>query len=122
MEWYLRIVLRLNVQLDALLTQLVFEHSMKVRVEADPDTITSAVKSPTKSGSRDGKSTGDDKRPPSKKKGSAKSKSPSGRINNLVTTDLSNIAELRNWIQLFFKSPLEVVLCVVFLYNILGWR
>ncbi|KAE9407796.1 hypothetical protein BT96DRAFT_986429 [Gymnopus androsaceus JB14] len=106
MEWYLRIVLRLNVHLDALLTQLVFEHSLRIRVKADPDSVSSAKSSPNAQS------------PESSKKGG---KSPSGRINNLVTTDLANISELRNWVLIFFQRPLEFVLSVVFLYNILGW-
>ncbi|KAE9384622.1 hypothetical protein BT96DRAFT_1007888 [Gymnopus androsaceus JB14] len=55
------------------------------------------------------------------KKSGGATKSTSGRINNLVTTDLSNMAELRNWMFVFLQRPFEFVLSAAFLYGILGW-
>ncbi|KAF9078002.1 hypothetical protein BDP27DRAFT_1207896 [Rhodocollybia butyracea] len=106
-EWYLRVVLRLSVQFDALVTQLVYEHSLRIRVKADPGSSAASEK--------------DDKVDKNKKGGKSGIKSQTGRINNLVTTDLSNIAELRNWVMTFFGRPVEFLLSVVFLYGILGW-
>ena len=63
-----------------------------------------------------------------------------GKINNLVTTDLANITNARDFLYLrrstfnIFKQrgalisgtvvyvPLQVALCIAFLYAILGWR
>jgi hypothetical protein len=45
-----------------------------------------------------------------------------GRINNLVTSDLQNITESRDFLFLVLSAPLNIVFGVVFLYAILGWR
>jgi hypothetical protein len=45
-----------------------------------------------------------------------------GKINNLVSTDLGNIVDASNPLLLFLYVPLEISLCIVFLYVVLGWR
>ncbi|KAL0950644.1 hypothetical protein HGRIS_007432 [Hohenbuehelia grisea] len=60
------------------------------------------------------------------KKPEAVSKKPSvsklqGRITNLVTTDLANITEARNFVFLLIPLPLQLLLCLVFLHTVLGW-
>ncbi|KAE9389843.1 hypothetical protein BT96DRAFT_946568 [Gymnopus androsaceus JB14] len=140
MEWYMPIALRLNVQVDALITQLVFENSLRIRVKAN--TAGAPGKSAPKSTESESKKKGteggdpspqqqpqqpqkqktpDDKRGKKGKKSGGATKSTSGRINNLVTTDLSNMAELRNWMFVFLQRPFEFVLSAAFLYGILGW-
>ncbi|PSS37122.1 hypothetical protein PHLCEN_2v995 [Hermanssonia centrifuga] len=44
-----------------------------------------------------------------------------GKINNLVTTDLSTFEGGQNFLLLLFFTPFQIVLSVVFLYAILGW-
>jgi len=44
-----------------------------------------------------------------------------GKITNLVSTDLNNIVDGRDFPMLFISLPLQIVLCIVFLYKILGW-
>lgn len=44
-----------------------------------------------------------------------------GKINNLVTSDLSNIMGARNFLRLIVYTPVSLVFCIVFLYAILGW-
>ena len=44
-----------------------------------------------------------------------------GRITNLVSTDLSNITSGRDFPMLFTSLPLQVILCIIFLYEVLGW-
>ncbi|KAF7304266.1 hypothetical protein HMN09_00827900 [Mycena chlorophos] len=44
-----------------------------------------------------------------------------GRINTLVTVDLRNINEARNFLFLFVLIPFEVIGSIVFLYQVLGW-
>ncbi|KAG6919579.1 hypothetical protein DXG01_004242 [Tephrocybe rancida] len=44
-----------------------------------------------------------------------------GKINNLVTTDLMNIIESRDFLFVLVYMPLQVTLCIVFLYLVLGW-
>ncbi|KAJ3727277.1 P-loop containing nucleoside triphosphate hydrolase protein [Lentinula guzmanii] len=95
-EWYLRISLRTVVRLEALLTQLVFEHALRIRVKGEP---------PSSSIETD--------------KGHRKSNLV-GKITNLVTTDLSVISDARNCIALVSEIPILFALYAVFLYNILG--
>jgi hypothetical protein len=45
-----------------------------------------------------------------------------GRINNLVTSDLYNITEARDFLFIVLHTPLNIALGAVFLYAILGWR
>jgi len=45
-----------------------------------------------------------------------------GKINNLVTTDLNNITDGRDFMFLVVYAPLMTIACVVFLYEVLGWR
>ena len=44
-----------------------------------------------------------------------------GKITNLVLTDLDNIVGGRDFPALFILLPLQIVLCIVFLYKVLGW-
>ena len=44
-----------------------------------------------------------------------------GMITNLVSTDLNNMAGGRDFPMLITSLPLQIVLCIVFLYKVLGW-
>ncbi|KAF7340454.1 Multidrug resistance-associated ABC transporter protein [Mycena venus] len=44
-----------------------------------------------------------------------------GKINNLVTVDLGNIVEARDFLHLLISIPLQLALGIWFLYDILGW-
>ncbi|KAF8264357.1 hypothetical protein EI94DRAFT_1871035 [Lactarius quietus] len=145
------------VRTTAIVTQLVFEHALRIRMKAE--TMSSPAATPTATpeahsevttldngsvveinivseeagrameepqsepsttaasrikGKRKDESTGSD----SSKEEGDKLGSPSnlvGRMNNLVLTDLENLVDV-----LYFL--LQVVVCIWFLYNILGWR
>ncbi|KAF9062353.1 P-loop containing nucleoside triphosphate hydrolase protein [Rhodocollybia butyracea] len=98
-EWYLRVSLQIVVRLQALLTLLVFEHALRIRIkESDSSNLSGVSK--------------DDHKKPS---------SLFGKINNLVTTDLAVIEEARNVIVLISEIPVLLVLWAWFLYSILGW-
>ncbi|KIK58410.1 hypothetical protein GYMLUDRAFT_246115 [Collybiopsis luxurians FD-317 M1] len=92
-EWYFRVSLQFLVRMEALLTQLVFEHALRIRVKADSSSD-------------------------SKEK---RSSNLIGRINNLVTTDLAVINGARHCIFLISDLPAMIVFYAVFLYTILGW-
>ena len=44
-----------------------------------------------------------------------------GKITNLVSTDLNNITDGRDFPMLLIALPLQIVLCIIFLYKVLGW-
>ncbi|KAJ3805170.1 hypothetical protein F5876DRAFT_70030 [Lentinula aff. lateritia] len=89
---------------------LLFEHALRIRVKPDPSSSTTSVPANSKPPSTTRKSTQ-----------SKKIKSQAGLSNNLITTDLSNITELRNGVLILFQRPVEFVSSVVSLERILGW-
>ncbi|KAJ7919040.1 P-loop containing nucleoside triphosphate hydrolase protein [Mycena leptocephala] len=163
-QWYIYLATRTLVRCEALITQLVFEHALRIRVKAetaektsssgtstpadterpslieqedsngsgdetlnsvDADTMSrdetlqassSSIKSTTSSKAKD---KAKDKEV--EEKPTAASENLVGKITNLVTTDLGNIVDSRDFLFLFLLIPLEIILCVIFLYMILGW-
>ncbi|KAJ7785936.1 hypothetical protein B0H16DRAFT_1681200 [Mycena metata] len=165
-QWYIYIATRTLVRCEAIITQLVFEHALRIRVKAetaekapssgtstpadseapspidqeesggsgdetlnsaDPDTrsrdetlqaSTSSIKSTTSSKGK-GKEMKEVK--PEEPAESTNASNLVGKITNLVTTDLGNIVDSRDFLFVLLLIPLEVILCVIFLYNVLGW-
>ncbi|KAJ7785923.1 hypothetical protein B0H16DRAFT_1657372 [Mycena metata] len=167
-QWYIYMATRTLVRCEAIITQLVFEHALRIRVKAetaekapssgtstpadseapspidqeesggsgdetlnsaDADTqsrdetlqaSTSSIKSTTSSkGKGKGKETKAVK--PEEPAESPNASNLVGKITNLVTTDLGNIVDSRDFLFILLLIPLEIILCVVFLYNVLGW-
>ncbi|KJA13742.1 hypothetical protein HYPSUDRAFT_72890 [Hypholoma sublateritium FD-334 SS-4] len=58
---------------------------------------------------------------PKEKEKEKKNNNLIGKINNLVTTDLNNILESRDFLLLVQFVPLQLCLCTTFLYQVLGW-
>lgn len=157
-----------TVQAECMLTQLVFEHSLRIRMKAEtqessvvpnatlnseatppyastsngasgpegfetseiasghstqpvtsPNDPRSEIRSTKSESSKTFDNASTAKRPP----GRSSANNLVGRINNLVTTDLGNIVDARSsFLYLLIFVPLQMTLCMVFLYNILGWR
>ncbi|CAK5281371.1 unnamed protein product, partial [Mycena citricolor] len=84
-------------QAKSILTELVFEHALRIRVKAEAQ------------------SEGTDGSP---QKGQS---NLVGKINTLVAADLNNINEARNIMFILVLVPIQVVGSVMFLYQILGW-
>ncbi|KIK69636.1 hypothetical protein GYMLUDRAFT_236138 [Collybiopsis luxurians FD-317 M1] len=84
---------RYMLQITGVLNQLLLRHALRIRIDAGHQ--------------------------PEKDK--EKSDNFSGRLNNLATSDASEVAELADfWIR-FSCFPLEVALCLWFLYSVLEW-
>ncbi|RPD67396.1 P-loop containing nucleoside triphosphate hydrolase protein [Lentinus tigrinus ALCF2SS1-6] len=94
-SFYQFLAARVWVQAAAMLTQLVYNHALRVRVKADVD-----------SGQTEG--------PP---KGS---KNLSGKLFTLATSDVANLLEGREFLQILF-APFWILACIYFLYALLGW-
>ncbi|KAI0824512.1 P-loop containing nucleoside triphosphate hydrolase protein [Trametes gibbosa] len=172
-QWFVYHQSRLGVRLQAVLTELVFEHALRVRMkaetsetsEATPSSVSTVVATPDNVSQTDtdgesisrteegvahsavaststavaadsgsstkgkGKSTSEsapsvkeEATPPKTDPAKAGSKHLVGRINNLVSSDLSSMDYIAMWtIFLTIESPFQVVLCIIFLYQILGW-
>ncbi|KAJ3512113.1 hypothetical protein NLJ89_g3715 [Agrocybe chaxingu] len=92
LQWYIYVATRMVAQIEAALTQLIYERALKMRAGAT------------------GSSGADDDTP-----------KQSLNINSILTTDLFNIREARDFLTLAVYIPLHVGLAIVFLYRVLGW-
>ncbi|OSD00621.1 P-loop containing nucleoside triphosphate hydrolase protein [Trametes coccinea BRFM310] len=178
-EWFMYYSMRLSVRSQAIITELVFEHALRVRMKADtsdshdvaesnssiaaptpdnssqiategtqeassvgrddtggdasrPATASSSMAAPPASSFSKGKpqSTSDHEtrartnadaaRPAVEKKD--RSRHLIGRITNLMSSDLNSLENFGMFsTYIAVKSPLQIVLCIIFLYRILGW-
>ncbi|KAH9041238.1 P-loop containing nucleoside triphosphate hydrolase protein [Lactarius pseudohatsudake] len=146
------------VRVTAIVTQLVFEHALRIRLKAE--TSRSPESTPTATpevGSEDttpdsgsvveinivseeAGGSGEETRSEqstiaaSSSKGERKEEASGsdsdeaggssnlvGKMNNLVSTDLENLVDGRDFLLLILYIPLQMVICVWFLCSILGW-
>ncbi|KAJ7704720.1 hypothetical protein B0H14DRAFT_2484133, partial [Mycena olivaceomarginata] len=148
-ELYYFIDSRILVQLEAIITQLVFTHSLRIRMKAE---TTAAKDVDDDSAVAEGPPTADIQLKPSRPENGESSSSRSqndsatvqankpskpennlkqeetkqsqgslvGRINNLVTVDLGTIGS-KDFLFLLIHIPLQLILGIWFLYTLLGW-
>ncbi|KAF8845471.1 hypothetical protein BDN67DRAFT_993677 [Paxillus ammoniavirescens] len=154
-QWYIFFTTRTIVRTECIVTQLLFEHALRIRMKAEtpenvksaestistPDSAsiaesntaveassassdgahsnsTSTLGSATAKGKQKAKDEADDAEA---KKSTSSADNLVGKINNLVTTDLGNITDGRDFLLVFPYIPLQVGMCIWFLYGILGW-
>ncbi|PBK67572.1 P-loop containing nucleoside triphosphate hydrolase protein [Armillaria solidipes] len=121
-DWYIFISTRCLVRAEGIITQLVFEHALRIRAKAETDNPASGKFQPRDLIDTPEEASEDLQNPAEAKLGQySEGKNLIGRINNLVTTDLKNITDARGFVQLLVYTPPQLILCVVFLYVILGW-
>ncbi|CAL1696193.1 unnamed protein product [Somion occarium] len=171
-QWYIFIATRVMVRAQAIITQLVFDHALRIRVKAEvtdyapassktstaattPDTASLAESTPDRQGSpvssagdSENETAGSEhstvaaskakareqglssdisasssstKVPEKSADGSSQSGNLVGKMTNLVTTDLTNIVEGRDFLFTVLYIPFQMCLCAWFLYVILGW-
>ncbi|EIM92492.1 uncharacterized protein STEHIDRAFT_127305 [Stereum hirsutum FP-91666 SS1] len=173
-QWYIFLATGMLVRVEAIVTQLVFEHSLRIRMKAEtessgstpspsaaategtstpadtaslantstvhdgseanesddgapPSSTLSASSTPSSTikGKPDAKPKGGDKKEEDDEKfhkdGTAKASNLIGKINNLVSTDLNNIVDGRDFLFLILYTPVQIIGSVIFLYTILGW-
>ncbi|KAJ7067894.1 hypothetical protein C8F01DRAFT_1116132 [Mycena amicta] len=127
---FYRLSMRILVQVEGMLTELIFEHALRVRVKADTEstetkdiasddeTLNPDAQSDASSVTAQGAPSTTSKDPRSS---SASGSIDVGKISNLVTTDLRNVTNMSDFLLLLFYVPVTIVFCVVFLYLVLGW-
>ncbi|KAH8120523.1 hypothetical protein DFH11DRAFT_1560461 [Phellopilus nigrolimitatus] len=174
-QWYIFLTTSTLVRTEGIITQLVFEHALRIRMKAQtsseksdsgsstatvtPDTASIAESDVQTEGTmvngRDSSYVGGDETLQSStasiksnaSKGKGKGTAPSvtgrsinsaksdaslppstsstdnlvGKLNNLITTDLQNVVEGRDFLMLVAQSPLLIGFGIWFLYTILGW-
>ncbi|KAI0677672.1 hypothetical protein C8Q78DRAFT_1003851 [Trametes maxima] len=161
-QYYTFNTTRMLVQTEAIITQLVFDHALRIRMKSETSEspaasrVSTAVHTPdnasvteeneadqgsphASNGSEDetvrasivstdstasGKASKDPKKAEEPTVTSTESQAGSnliGRINNLVTTDLNNLVDGRDFLFVGLYAPAQIIVGVVFLYSILGW-
>ncbi|KAG6888553.1 hypothetical protein C0995_007425 [Termitomyces sp. Mi166 len=142
MQQYQMVLARATVHLEAILTQLILQHALRIRVVAEGKSepvANTGTHTPVPSISGSSSSSGasssqpetetestavaseaDTKATPAAASTDAQ-KSLVGRMNNLITSDLQTITKASEFMQVFVAGPVMVILCIAFLYTILGW-
>ncbi|KAI0782161.1 multidrug resistance-associated ABC transporter [Abortiporus biennis] len=136
-------MLIIEIEGRSILTQLMFDHALRIRMKADAsnssessaptitdeeqsrehsvvesdEASTSGPSSDTASATADKK----DKKVEETKDSSKGKGNLAGKINNLVTADFANIENGLNWPMLVFYAPVQIVLSLFMLYELLGW-
>ncbi|KIJ45713.1 hypothetical protein M422DRAFT_227467 [Sphaerobolus stellatus SS14] len=165
-QYYIFLTTRMLVRTEGIITQLVFEHALRIRMKAEssqvqsnasssvltPDTqsiaedaddeseasstvnsgeetlressTSSSATATTTSSSPNARGKQKDT-PPAVKVSETKSEGKKdnliGKINNLVTTDLGNVVDGRDFLFLLLFSPVQFVVSVWLLYILLGF-
>ncbi|KAH9851409.1 multidrug resistance-associated ABC transporter [Lenzites betulinus] len=110
-EWYQWTMNRLSIRNEAIITELLFQHALRIRVKSET--------------AMDG---GDDDKDASN--GSAEQTAGEktknnflvGRLNNLITSDLANITEgNKQALILLVEAPVQMGVAIAFMYSVLGW-
>lgn len=136
---------RCLVRTQCLIQQLVFEHSLQIRIKAETDetdlkpaeldtpsnvpplddveddVVESTISTEDQTLLADDTSSRKETSTPIPAPHHATADNLVGKINNLVTTDLGNIADACDFLVILVLMPLQIVLCISFLYVILGW-
>ncbi|KAI0803030.1 hypothetical protein BC629DRAFT_1591129 [Irpex lacteus] len=137
------------VKVQALLTELIFEHSLRTRATSQaaaeqespsrPDTPVSTADSTTVVGDQevattegDASATDASTSSTSGKKGNGKDVAAktgdvkkntdlTGKINNLVTADINALESGQIFLVNIFYGPTQIIFSIIFLYLIIGW-
>lgn len=88
-------------------------------VEGTDETTTASPSSSGGDTMKGGKKAGPEGK--EEEKGAEKGSNLVGKITNLVSTDVNNIVDGRDFPMLFISLPLHAIFCIAFLYKILGW-
>ncbi|KAJ3815366.1 P-loop containing nucleoside triphosphate hydrolase protein [Lentinula aff. lateritia] len=104
-EWYMRIVLRTFVRVEALLTELIFEHAVRARAKSDAgdDGQTSMLRNSFSFHI------------------TAQNNASAANIDTLITVDLHTMEEGQHFLVLVTFVPVQLIICIVILYKLLGW-
>ncbi|KAI0728488.1 hypothetical protein C8Q72DRAFT_917712, partial [Fomitopsis betulina] len=141
LQWYIYTVTTVSVRMRAIITQLVFEHALRIQMKADtaetkpmPSTpgkgpeVASPAEPTTEEHDAVAPVTGvEEAEIASTEDDDTLQGSPGGasnlvgRINNLVTTDLQMLENGRDFIALLVEVPTTIAFSTWFLYVVLGW-
>ncbi|KAL1703735.1 hypothetical protein EV121DRAFT_260520 [Schizophyllum commune] len=125
-------------QADSMITQLLYEHALRIRMKADSAGSSMPSEAPKKAPSAASSEAGEDEEtvgdassietrtvaaneePAKETQKEDNGQHIVGMINNLVTTDLANVTAARDFVLLFIV-PFQITITIAFLYVIIGW-
>ncbi|KAF8157969.1 hypothetical protein B0H34DRAFT_797400 [Crassisporium funariophilum] len=115
LQWYMFLGSKTLTRAESLLTQLIFDHSLRIRfkAEASGDDAPAVENNTTQIGTPE---TNVPPQKPEKKKSNLV-----GKINTLMTVDMDHIVGSRDFFLLILLVPIKMTLALVFLYIVLGW-
>ncbi|EJT98591.1 P-loop containing nucleoside triphosphate hydrolase protein [Dacryopinax primogenitus] len=136
-QTYLFLTTRLLVQLESVLMQLLFKHSLRIQLFDEPSVSApsseaiSGESTPSAEETTVGTQTDNSRSSPAlidkgkqraqPVQGTKESSHLVGKINTLIGTDLGNVMGARDFLFVLLQAPLQLILSLWFLYAILGW-
>ncbi|KAI0328372.1 multidrug resistance-associated ABC transporter [Cubamyces sp. BRFM 1775] len=118
-EWYQWAMNRMSVHTEAIVTELLFQHALRIRVKSETSSDDSRDESAAASDSAPPTDGGDDSSAAEEKR---KDSFLVGKLNNLITSDLASVTEgNKEWLRLFIQSPARIGIAIAFMYSVLGW-
>ncbi|KAL1411644.1 hypothetical protein Q8F55_002608 [Vanrija albida] len=133
LNYYIFVMTRTLVRTEALLTQLIFDHALRLRMKdsADEEEEETPPASTTPDIVVEDADGGDGTRTPASetaKKSASGDESPktkeegiTGKINVLLAQDIESVVDGRDLPLLFVYTPIQLGLCLVILWKLLGW-
>ncbi|KAI0801943.1 hypothetical protein BC629DRAFT_1591605 [Irpex lacteus] len=107
-ELYMYLSTQCLVRTESIVTSLILDHALRIRLKAETH--------------RASDSEGRTESEPEEATKKAREKDNFiGRINNLITSDLDNIVNGRDFLFLVISAPLHIIIGMWFLYVVLGW-
>ncbi|KAL4267318.1 ATP-binding cassette transporter C [Pleurotus pulmonarius] len=115
-----------RVWAESLISQLVFEHALRVRVKSvshytAPSTSKPGSPTPDDSEASTNAEPAKPDKPTADNTGSREDGNFVGKLTNLMSTDTSNISTAGDFLFLVVYIPLQMAFGIVFLYFVLGW-
>ncbi|KAF7440791.1 hypothetical protein PC9H_001139 [Pleurotus ostreatus] len=115
-----------RVWAESLISQLVFEHALRIRVKSVSHYATPSPSKPSSPTPEDPEtSTSTEPAKPDKSNtedtGSKEDGNFIGKLTNLMSTDTSNISGAGDFLFLVVYIPLQMAFGILFLYFVLGW-
>ncbi|THH29810.1 hypothetical protein EUX98_g4362 [Antrodiella citrinella] len=141
-DWFNYRATTVLTQCQAIITQLFFDHALRMRVISDvakaasttvPSTsgnssvaessggATNAAASVASSSTKNAQTKGTNSETGSQKSMKGTSGNLVGKLNNLVTTDLATLQGGQSFMLLVFSVPVQIAMSMVFLHTLLGW-
>ena len=104
-QWYVFLGTKALARVQAILTELIFEHGLRVRVFGGGE-------KEKEGGAQSG---------PNPRKTKKPTQTLQGTLSTLITVDVDRIADGRDFLLIFLQVPFELAISIAFLWVVIGW-